>query len=200
MGRPAAPIGAIKIFSRDGHQFRAIKVLDDQQRPMWRPYSKHLYEVHHGPIEPGKRVLHADGDSLNDDPANLVLGTAADALFVALEKPDVEARRVKRLGKVNAQRNREVAALNRAFRILRSEWYLVIHPKRFIRVLPAATRRDLLELFDLPATPNSVRQLLDLGIVPTLGKKIPAEGYARVGDEEFRSTLRSMISGASATN
>lgn len=200
MGRRAAAIGDTSVFTLAGRRYRAIKVLDDRQQPVWKPYANHVYAAHHGPIPPGRRVIHADGNSLNDDPQNLILGTAADTLFVALEQPDVEARRVKKLAKVNAKRNHEVAALNRAFRILRREWYLVIHPKRFIRVLPAATCRELLDLFSLPTHRVGVRELAKLGIVPMLGSKVPTEGYARVSDEEFRSTLQALISGVSSTN
>ena len=71
-GRPRATIGTVRIFCRRGTHFRAIKVLDAQGRPYWRPYAVHLWESHHGPVPPGRRVLHEDGDTLHDDPANLV--------------------------------------------------------------------------------------------------------------------------------
>jgi hypothetical protein len=65
VGRPAK--GSLKLR-------RWLKVTDwGRPQDRWLPYALYLYERNVGPIPPGKFVVHADGDTLNDSLANLIL-------------------------------------------------------------------------------------------------------------------------------
>lgn len=193
MSRRPAPIGTIAIHRLSGRRARQIKVLNARGEPYWRLYAQHVYEVHHGPIPEGRCVIHADGDTLNDDPANLVLGTPGDTLFLALENAKVERRRKQAVRKAHGQRNTEVAKLRRAFSWLRSQWYLHIEPRGFVTTIPFARHHALLAHYGLPTDPNAVRQMRRLGIRGIKGHKIPAEGVARTEDEHIHPELRRML-------
>ena len=68
-------IGEIYIVSEtNGKPCRYIK-LKDTGRPQDRrvPYARYVWERAHGPIPPGYLVIHDDGDTMNDDPSNLLL-------------------------------------------------------------------------------------------------------------------------------
>jgi hypothetical protein len=192
-GRPAAKLGTVRIFNDKGHRFRAIKVLGPNGRPRWRKYANHIWELHHGPIPRGKRVLHQDGDSLNDDPGNLILGTTGDSLFLALEQDRVAEKRRRRVAKANALKNVEVAGLRRAFGILHTEWYLVIHPKRFILLRPHKSAAALMAGLGFTGDRQARRQVTEAGITPTLGTDLPREGYARVSEAEVYNALHEIL-------
>ena len=80
--RPAKyrPIGEIYIIAeKGGKPYRWIKLSD---RGPWHsrrmPYARHVWQQQYGPIPPGFLVIHRDGDTLNDEPENLVLATRAE--------------------------------------------------------------------------------------------------------------------------
>ncbi len=58
--------------------YRVIKVSGEGPRNQrWIRYARYLWEQDHGPVPEGFNVGHADGDSINDDKANLILETTA---------------------------------------------------------------------------------------------------------------------------
>lgn len=69
-------VGETRI-SKDG--LREIKVEGrNKNGSFWRTYSRVVWEKHNGPIPKGMKVLHIDGDQLNDDISNLRLVTAGE--------------------------------------------------------------------------------------------------------------------------
>jgi hypothetical protein len=142
------PLGTIRTRQQkraDGSRFkvRVIKLSNrgrgDQK---WRSYARWLWAQHHGPVPAGKRVLHKDGDTMNDRLANLILGTASDALYLHCHM-DAErsAAQLRRAHAGCAQRNREVGFLRRSTEILPSLWYPVDVDRRFIVNDPRRSRR-----------------------------------------------------------
>src|SRR5687767_7726725 len=78
--RAEAPLGTVR--ERDagnGQLVRMIKVrMDGPTGLRWIPYAKWWWEQHRGPAPAGRRVCHADGNLLNDDPRNLVALTPGE--------------------------------------------------------------------------------------------------------------------------
>lgn len=78
------PVGSTTVRA-DG--IRYIKVaVDGPQKLRWMQYARFLWEAVNGAVPAGKRVLHKDGDATNDDIRNLMLGTAADVLWLHYHK------------------------------------------------------------------------------------------------------------------
>lgn len=87
---------------------RWIKVRDDGQRSKrWMPYARHVWESFHGSVPPGFLVVHADGDTMNDDPKNLLLVDRRTNLNrLRYMQPEAIERAKKNAGITNAQRHR----------------------------------------------------------------------------------------------
>ena len=72
--RKYRPIGSITIRNdKSGNKYRYIKIRDDgppQKRCV--PLAKYRWEEVNGPVPKGMFVVHKDGDTLNDDPSNMV--------------------------------------------------------------------------------------------------------------------------------
>lgn len=92
----------------------------------WVNYSRYLFEKHKGPVPKGKRVIHRDGDLTNFALDNLVLGTAADVLWVHCHVDPVKsaANQAARAAGA-ADHNRERAAIRRRMEPLPTRWYAV---------------------------------------------------------------------------
>lgn len=73
--RKLKPIGSVTTRrDKTCRKRRWIKVRPHGNgRDAYIPLARHLYELEHGPIPTGTFVVHADGDTLNDDPDNLLL-------------------------------------------------------------------------------------------------------------------------------
>lgn len=189
MGRPAAKLGEVRIHrAASGRRTRRIKVLCDG-RPVWRLYAAHLYEINHGQIPPGKVVLHADGDSLNDSLDNLVLGTRGDHFSILLECDRAVAKQSNRRAKALRQYNHETALLRREFGLLQKAWYPSLTTKRFVLRQPFARQRDLFAWLGVVDIPRA----LQVGLKPLQGRHVPTEGIAKVSEAEFRSTLFALL-------
>lgn len=77
------PVGTIEIrgHKKRGYQSRWIKVSGLRQGShRWIEYSKYIWMQNNGPIPEGMIIAHADGDTLNDSPDNLILITRAEHL------------------------------------------------------------------------------------------------------------------------
>jgi len=94
-----ASIGQTRIRhrrARGNWQQRMVKIRDDGPPQFrWIPFARHVWESVYGPVPPGTFVVHADGDTLNDDRANLRLMTRRD-LFAWQKsvRPKMEAHRL----------------------------------------------------------------------------------------------------------
>lgn len=75
---------------------RWIKVADGgRPQDRWVAYARHVWEQAHGPIPKGMRVVHLDGDSMNDALANLKPMTPAEAMrYQRARDPEMERRRL----------------------------------------------------------------------------------------------------------
>lgn len=151
-----APIGEIRL-RRDGkglRRARFIKVATSgTPAQRWRPYSRWLWEQHNGPVPDGKLVIHLDGDRLNDDLANLALGTSDDALFIAHQRgcPTHTPLQRQRTRESNVIRGR----LRRLAGPLACAWYLVDVERRRIWNTADHTRWDALRRVGIEAAGKS---------------------------------------------
>src|SRR5262245_56543839 len=60
---------------------RYVKVRLTGPKPKrWMPLARYVWEKTHGPVPAGLRVVHLDGNTLNDDPKNYGLLTAGEVI------------------------------------------------------------------------------------------------------------------------
>lgn len=139
------PVGTIVIRRHNRSRARYIKVsMRGPQNVRWRPYARWWWENHRGPIPVGKRVLHVDGDTLNDDPSNLVLGTADDVLMLSRDwDPGLDDRNRRNAALATAECNRVRSQCRRLREYLPSRWYPVDFGWRIVVNSPHRHRRDV---------------------------------------------------------
>lgn len=145
--RDALPIGAVVVRRRrrPGHakplKVRFIKVRNSgPPAKRWMRYARWWWLQNQGPIPNGMRVIHADGDSLNDDPSNYVLGEPADAAYLWHERdPSGSAENYRRCAEATREMNRARKSVRRAIGYVRTWWYPVDFTGR--RVLNRAFRK-----------------------------------------------------------
>ncbi|MGN6727777.1 MAG: hypothetical protein ACTHLZ_17795 [Tepidisphaeraceae bacterium] len=130
----AAPIGAIRIATSGKSKHREIKVrLDGPPQHRWLNLARFWWLKNKGPVPPGKRVAHVDGDTLNDDPRNYALFTPGDVLVgYHLDHPKWSKAQHKRKSAGCARSNRERAHVERMRRWLADRWYAVDFAQRRI--------------------------------------------------------------------
>lgn len=91
------PVGTVRLYRVKGQApARFIKVRDDgPENDRWEAYAVWLWRRDHGPVPPEHRVMHGDGNTLNDSPGNLVCVSRTEAIrLVKQNNPDAEARRI----------------------------------------------------------------------------------------------------------
>jgi len=96
-----------------------IKIRDDgPMHQRWIPFGRHVWQRLHGPVPPGMLVVHANGDTLDDDPANLRLISRRELpAWLRTIRPEMESRRraaVTRATRRRGHARRELRALRRA--------------------------------------------------------------------------------------
>ncbi len=129
--RDCLPVGTVVVRKRRAgagkrRKLRYIKIRDGASGTRWIEYARFLWEEKHGPVPAGKRVIHLDGDSMNDEPANLDLGTPGDVAFLWHERcPDGSKRNYEKASAATAEHNRERARIRRSREFLKSKWYPV---------------------------------------------------------------------------
>lgn len=139
----AAPLGAVRIAGRQrGQQVRQIKVrMDGPPATRWVNYARIWWMRNRGPIPEGKRVIHLDGDSLNDDPSNLTLGDAGDAIFLWHDLHPERSRKAYAACRAGTIRmNVMRGAINRATSWLRNFWYPVDWGRKLVHDRPQRER------------------------------------------------------------
>lgn len=116
------PVGSTTIRA-DG--IRYIKVsMDGPKQTRWMQYARFLWEAVHGTVPAGTRVLHKDGDVKNDDIRNLILGTAADVLWIHCHRdPRKSSENYRKCRKATTAANRLRGVVNRMQNWLPSQWY-----------------------------------------------------------------------------
>jgi len=125
--RECLPVGAIVVRRVKRRKMRYIKVRNSgPKQKRWRLYARWWWENNRGSVPDGKRVIHLDGDSMNDDPSNLDLGTPSDVAFLWHDRdPEGSERSYQLCGTATAASNRERAAIRRETSWLPSRWYPV---------------------------------------------------------------------------
>lgn len=160
--REKLPIGTIRIRRRrNGRRVQMIKVRDAGPKSRrWMNYARHWWLNNRGPIPDGMRVVHYDGDTLNDDPENYKLMTAGDVAFMAREwDSTLDERNAIACGEAMKECNRLRSRITRFLRYLPSRWYLVDLRRRRVINEPYRSRSALLRAFrgrDLPRNGGAI--------------------------------------------
>lgn len=114
----------------------------------WISYARGWWLKNRGPIPPGKRVLHKDGDCLNDEPSNFVLGTPGVKLVIAHKMDKTWSRdQHARAAAGCAELNRRNGRAFRAKHFLKNYWYPVVDEMSVILNIPFRKRKRLLGSF-----------------------------------------------------
>lgn len=143
------PLGTIVIRKHNGALGRFVKIrMNGLAGRRWMHYARWWWEKNRGPVPPGKIVLHMDGDQLNDDPKNFVVGTPGTKL-VLVHKRDPEWSRWqhRRAARKCAEFNRDRGRINRANNFLKHWWYPVVDEMSVILNVPFRKRKRLLAGF-----------------------------------------------------
>lgn len=101
-------VGAIVVRNdKCGKPFHWIKVSGIRQgQHTWIPYARHLYSQSHGDVPDGYFVVHADGDTLNDDINNLRLVNHRDHLALQMARdPGMLKKRRRNAGRAAKRRH-----------------------------------------------------------------------------------------------
>jgi len=126
--RETAPVGTIRVRKHSKrNSVRMVKVsLDGPPGRRWMTLARFTWLNTRGPIPDGMRVIHADGNPLNDDPENYILGTAGDVAFLAREwDPGLDASNAAAVAIATAKCNRDRSRIRRALEYLPTRWYAV---------------------------------------------------------------------------
>ena len=143
------PIGSICVHTRktaNGRKSirRTIKVASNK----WCLYAKWLWEQTNGPVPPGMRVAHKDGDTMNDAPDNLILATADDILAMAqIKNPRAFDRGHILAGKTSIEAHHWRSIGFRMRNWVKRMFYPVDFEKRRIWNLPFIIKHDLYAKF-----------------------------------------------------
>lgn len=197
------PVGTIKCRTRrEGpgrrtHTVRFIKIRVDGPRPgQWIPLARYTWEAMHGPVPPGKRVVHLDGNTLHDEPSNYGLMTAGEviSLYHRLEPAmSEENRRGELRRKLTGEHNRLRGRIRRATSWLPTRWYAVDIAKREIHNQPFRSRRKLLEAFTGTTVERnggiSRRRLAALPIQAVRGAELSGDSFAGFAKREPDGTV-----------
>ena len=138
------PLGTVKVApngTRRDRFHREIKVSNEKGGKCWKHYARWWWETHRGPVPAGKLVLHRDGNTMNDDPSNFVLGTHADQAFINHDAdPEMSERNYRAMRAGTARANRLRALQFRRENYLRFQWYPVDHGTRQIHNTPMRSK------------------------------------------------------------
>lgn len=188
-------VGTVRIRSKNGVRVRLIKVRNGGPiAGRWIRLARFTWEQKHGPVPPGKRVVHRDGNTLNDHPDNYTLMTSGEFIrhchFL-----DPEMAYENRFGKKRraaiAEVNRDRGAVDRTLRWQPSQWYVVDFAGRRILNVPFKSRRLLAALFGLSLPING--RGFDLPVDVLRGMAIEADqsflSFQRVGNHRRIKTI-----------
>lgn len=80
-----------------------VKVCDGKGNKNWIPKQRYIYELHHGPIPPGHKVIFADGDRFNFDIDNLILVSTSEELLMNRHNLRFENKELTKTGSMIAK-------------------------------------------------------------------------------------------------
>lgn len=173
------PVGTVVIrsdTSPTGRRIctRYVKVKDDgPPGRRWINYARWWWLTNKGPIPAGKLVLHKDGDVLNDDPSNFVLGGPAEKLLIAHSDKKWSREQHARAASACAESNRRRGRAFRAKRFVKHTWYPVVDEMGVILNLPFRKRKRVLASFGIDVS------------------RYPANGHGKKSGSEVQRALRS---------
>lgn len=144
--RDELPVGTIRIRRHSRRvSARMVKICNDGPRGRrWITLARAWWLENRGPIPLGMRVVHGDGDPLNDDPANYVLATAGDVAYLAREwDPDLDRRNAEACRVATIRCNQDRSRVRRAREYLPTRWYAVDVAGRRVLNEPYRSRLEL---------------------------------------------------------
>ena len=171
-----APLGTIVTRKHNKNLTRWIKIsLDDpNHHKRWKLYAHYIWEKAHGPVKPKYRVGHLDGDTMNDDPANLAAMTLSDiSAHWHIRNPEKSdafyARKRTARFRFKCKKSAKVRRLaDSERRVFTDRWYPVDVARGVIVNRPFLTRKALYAAYGIaldidPATGR------DNGLSPAFG-------------------------------
>jgi hypothetical protein len=193
------PVGSIRLRRRRRASGRVYEVRFIKSRfkgpNRWIPLAKHTWEKTHGPVPSGMRVVHADGNTLNDNPSNYCLMTAGEVIKLYhrldFEMSDLNRRGPKRRA-ATAAHNRLRGQIRRATSFLPTRWYAIDRQARLVINEPLRSRRRLAALFGVSIQVNgaiSAKRLAQSPVEFVRGRELLIEGgrnWERVTMVEFQ--------------
>lgn len=200
--RRRLPVGAIRIRRHNGADVRFIKYRSHgpTSASNWRHYAAFVWEIENDREVPqGMRVIHIDGNELNDEPENLDLASAADVITRwHRDNPELseENRRGRDRRQATADHNALRARVRRRFEFLPRAWYAVFHSDRRIDNRPARSRRLLLLSHGLLTPKNGRVADLAIPFEAVRGAELMDErfaGYSREGDSPCLRSDRQLL-------
>jgi len=183
-------------------EVRFIKVRNGGPKSgRWIPLAKFTWEQMHGTVPDGYRVVHLDGNTMNDNPANYGLMTSGEfikhchALDPAMSEDN---RRGQKRREATAQHNRERGALLRHYRFLPHYWYPVDHDRRIVFNTPFKSRRLLFLNFGVQVPKNGVvPEDTGLSVVAVRGRSLAQSdayrGYRKEGNSPCCKSRASLV-------
>lgn len=127
---------------------RYVKVRDSgPPGQRWILYARWWWEKHRGAVPHGELVLHKDGDGLNDEPSNFILGTPGMKLQIAHRDRQWSRDQHRRAAAGCAEFNRRIGRIHRARNFLKNYWYPVIDDMGVILNIPFRKRKRVLACF-----------------------------------------------------
>jgi hypothetical protein len=140
---PQSPVGTVRLRDAgNGQLVRMVKIrLDGVSGLRWIPFAKWWWERNRGPVPAGRRICHADGDLLNDEPSNLVALTPGEVfnLYHRLD-PEMSRRNHAACGRAAARLNRERSRRRREAQWFPLRWYAVDFATHRIHNVPRRMR------------------------------------------------------------
>lgn len=121
-------------------------------------YSRWWWEKSKGAVPKGQFVLHRDGDTMNDAPENLMVGSCGMKLVLAHQRDATWSKgQHARAAAGTAKDNRRRGKYNRFWNFLQKSWYPVVDSVSVILNVPFRRRKRVLSCFgaDVSGYPKS---------------------------------------------
>lgn len=204
--RDAYPLGTIRIRQSGKSRVRMIKITHLGPKPKrWLEVARHWWLKNKGPIPTGKRVVHLDGDTLNDNPTNYGLMTAGEIICLYHRmRPAMSARNHELASKATAQANRERGQIRRAISWLPTRWYCVDPQRRIIYNRPFRQLWQSMQDAGIPierANWRLARRILLATRTPFVfmrGQSLACDEYKAFQKSDSPPTIEGVINGAGA--
>lgn len=119
--RKYRPVGSIMIHNdKSGNQYRYIKIQGHGPNSQkYIPLARHNWQQANGPVPEGMFIVHKDGNTLNDDPSNLVAVTRKGHVQLQQSRdPGI----VVRMRENRAKANKKPGVNRRRSQSLRASW------------------------------------------------------------------------------